>query len=347
MKRRLWHFILASVLVLAGCQGASVQTAQLTLPDESDSGIGGTGLINDSGIGGTGVIGVITGFGSIWVNGEHIYLNQNTRVEALQRNIPAENLEIGHQVRVVMDADNQAQQVELVWPMLGRVTAVNRENGEIELLGQSVRFDAQTMMADSVQVGDWVRVNGFAHSDNHQAWYATRIEPQTEQYAYIEAGLVQEGETWRVSGIELPNAQIKQMNQVENRARVWFDVNGTEHKVARVEILPSANSLQRILVQDYPQNIRQQWRVEGVQVDHGLHLFELVRQGENWQLQSQLRIGDWREHWPMKMRQTLKPASLRHSLQHQRQLQLQRPIGQPNHPMRQLKPTPMTPGPRH
>ena len=347
MKCGWMHFILASLLILAGCQGASVQTAQLTLPDESDSGFGGTGLINDSGIGGTGVIGVITGFGSIWVNGEHIYLNQQTRVEAMQQPISADKLEIGHQVRVVMNADNQAQKVELVWPMQGRVTVVNQENGEIELLGQSVRFDAQTLMADSVQVGDWVRVNGFADVDNHQAWYATRIEPQTEQYAYIEAGLVQEGETWRVGGIELPNAKIRQMNQAENRARVWFDVNGTGREVARVEILPSVNSLERILVQDYPQNIRQQWRVEGLQDGDGLHLFELVRQGESWQLQNQLRIGDWREHWPMKMRQTLKPQNLRHSLQYHRQLQLQRPFGQPNHPMRPLKSTPMPPGPRH
>ncbi len=67
MKTTRWPVCLLLVLLVACIPFAGAPA--------SDRGIGGTGapasgpVISDRGIGGTGIVGVVTGFGSVFVNG--------------------------------------------------------------------------------------------------------------------------------------------------------------------------------------------------------------------------------------------------------------------------------------
>lgn len=350
------------LLLNASCQTNSLSSQQLTLQtstEENDSGFGGTGLINDSGFGGTGVIGVVTGFGSIWVNGLHIKLDQQTQVQSQADAFDLNQLEIGHQVSVKLRENASfAERVEVFWPIQGPISHVDKDNQTIQVLGQTIQLDQHTQGLEQLKVGEFVRINSFGGS-NHQAWYATRIESQPDQQAYVEATLSQTSDqSWRVADTKLKSSQLPQNPQQGQRVRLEFKAENQVMRLTGVEPVIRTQRLesQRLLIQGQPQRVGDSWWLEGVKVQGlqqtspaGLQLFELQQDQQGWQIINRLEMRSWIKDWPQTMRQSIKPNhGLRvNELFRTRQLNHNAPRGLK--PMRDVRPShpPVSPSPRH
>src|ERR1700722_6771735 len=99
----------------------------------SDRGIGGTGapapgpLISDRGIGGTGIVGVITGFGSVFVNGLEVAYTPGTpiTVDGVSETDAAPR--VGQLGTIVATDDNglHAVSIDLRHEVSGPVTSVS------------------------------------------------------------------------------------------------------------------------------------------------------------------------------------------------------------------------------
>ena len=167
---RLFISLLASLLV-AGCSG----------------GIGGTGIRADGGIGGTGaragadvtLFGVITAFGSIWVNGVEVQYDRSTPIELNG----APELAVGQtvlvQARTSGGNEARASSIRVADAVVGPVTATDAARGLVYVAGRPVRVDASTprgagVTADLPRAGETLRVSGFATSDG--TIVATRVE---------------------------------------------------------------------------------------------------------------------------------------------------------------------------
>ena len=85
----------------------------------ADRGIGGTGApasgpaISDRGIGGTGIVGVITGFGSVFVNGLEVAYTPTTPVTVDGVPDPDAVLRVGQLVTIVASEDNGLHAVSI------------------------------------------------------------------------------------------------------------------------------------------------------------------------------------------------------------------------------------------
>jgi len=166
---RLLVTLLVSLLV-TGCSG----------------GIGGTGApVASGGIGGTGaragadvtLFGVITDFGSIWVNGVEVHYDRSTPVELNG----ASGLALGQTVlveaRALGQAEARATSIRVADAVVGSVAAGDGA-GVVRVDGRRVRIDASTVLGPGASAapgsGETLRVSGLATADGTIA--ATRIE---------------------------------------------------------------------------------------------------------------------------------------------------------------------------
>ena len=168
---RILLALLASALV-AGCSG----------------GIGGTGSRADGGIGGTGapaadlaLFGVVTGFGSIFVDGVEVHYDRATPLELNG----APQLALGQTVLVQARSlepmrgapQARATSIRVADALVGTVAAGDGA-GIVRVDGRRVRIDAGTVLGPGTgaapKSGETLRVSGFATADGTIA--ATRIE---------------------------------------------------------------------------------------------------------------------------------------------------------------------------
>ncbi len=138
-----------------------------------DTGTGGTGLQADVGIGGTGIVGVITGFGSICVNGIEVEYDRATPV--LENGSPGQagDLKVGQVVEVLAAGGGErvfARHIHVQDALRGPVTRVDRATRRLEVMHRPVRWDAGTVAGDrgssalaldQVRPGEFLRVSGF------------------------------------------------------------------------------------------------------------------------------------------------------------------------------------------
>lgn len=152
-------------------------------------GMGGTGIRSDGGIGGTGIraegdvgiIGVITGFGSICVNGIEVHYEPDTPVSADGSPASPASLALGQLVAVRAvgnGAQARARDIRILDAVVGRASAVDPATGELQVAGQRVQLAASTVLDAGLMgsnlVGQNVRISGLWRADGALA--ATRIE---------------------------------------------------------------------------------------------------------------------------------------------------------------------------
>ena len=155
----------------------------------SDRGIGGTGApasgpaISDRGIGGTGIVGVITGFGSVFVNGLEVAYTSTTPLTVDGVPDPDAALRVGQLATIVASDDHglNAVSIDVRHEVSGPVTSVSPDvvNPDTETLvvaGQTVAIDSGTQGARTVHPGDWVAVSGLREPDGVIA--ASRLDPR-------------------------------------------------------------------------------------------------------------------------------------------------------------------------
>lgn len=176
-----------ALALLAACSSAgpgdrTAAPATATKQAVAERGIGGTGItsgpVEDRGMGGTGIVGVITGFGSIWVNGIEVEFDPATPVRIDGRNARGDALQVG-QVAVVTAAGSgsrlDARSIAIRHEVSGPVEAVDANGGVLRVAGQRVTLAGQVWGdATTPKVGDWVAVSGLAGPDGGVA--ATRID---------------------------------------------------------------------------------------------------------------------------------------------------------------------------
>ena len=151
-------------------------------------GMGGTGIRADGGIGGTGIraeqdvgiIGIVTGFGSICVNGIEVAYDAATPVSADGAPASPAALALGQLVAVRAIGNGvqaRAKDIQILDAVVGRAAGVDPASGALQVAGQRVQLAASTVLASGL-VGDLVgqnlRVSGLWRADGSLA--ATRIE---------------------------------------------------------------------------------------------------------------------------------------------------------------------------
>jgi hypothetical protein len=139
----------------------------------SKGGIGGTGhLQGEGGIGGTGIVGIITGFGSIWVNGLEVQYDAKTPVADNAVIATANDLAIGQVVTIEASGSNnefKANKISVVDAVAGQITSIDTNTGKLIVLGQTITLSSKTIMHDQhnqanqlkLNVGDYIKVSGL------------------------------------------------------------------------------------------------------------------------------------------------------------------------------------------
>ncbi|MGM7317952.1 DUF5666 domain-containing protein [Idiomarina sp. ST10R2A5] len=174
--------VLAISGALTACGGSSSDS-----PNDNTSGENNN---DDTSITTTSVVseGVITGFGSVYVNGQR-YRSENAEIAV--GNSPAADeaqLKVGMVVTVAASAsddgeDPDAQQIRYEEHLQGPVSFIDREAEQIEVLGQTILFDDLTEFdetdIETLSVGDFIEVSGYINDEG--SFYATLVELETEE----------------------------------------------------------------------------------------------------------------------------------------------------------------------
>lgn len=152
-QMRTWLAII-SLFVVTAC--ALQQAPPLGTGDQLATNSG-----DGSGIGGTGIVGTITGYGSIYINGQEIFLQRNTRIEEHGKIHAATHLAIGMRAEVLADEDNGrliARLISLRSAVVGPVQAINIKSKHITVMGQNVVLATKSF--NGVRIGDTLRISG-------------------------------------------------------------------------------------------------------------------------------------------------------------------------------------------
>ena len=195
----------------------------------SDRGIGGTGAptntapsntapsgpaIADRGIGGTGIVGVITGFGSVFVNGLEVAYSPATPVTVDGAPDPDSVLRVGQLAAIVASDDHglHAVSIDVRHEVSGPVTSVTAGDGTggsmLVVAGQRVAIDSGTDGLQTVRPGDWVAVSGLRGPGGVIA--ASRIDQRTPGTVLVRGPATPRARDWRIGDLSVlpPNGAI-------------------------------------------------------------------------------------------------------------------------------------------
>ena len=177
----------------------------------SDRGIGGTGApaagpeISDRGIGGTGIVGVITGFGSVFVDGLEIAYDPSTPLTVDGEPDTQGALRIGQLAAIVASDDHglRAVSIAVQHEVSGPVTAVSAgaapDSRTAVVAGQRVAIGTGTDGLRTVHPGDWVAVSGLRQPDGTIT--ASRIDQQTPGPVLVRGPATPSAGGWRIGDL--------------------------------------------------------------------------------------------------------------------------------------------------
>jgi hypothetical protein len=211
--------------VVEGCAGGDGQVGTAPRPGkpapvggiggtglaQGPGGIGGTGLkdwgiISPNGIGGTGIVGIVTGHGSIWVNGLEVEIAPGAHIEQDGQPIPAALLAVGDLVAVQAQGDGPqpiAQAVAVVPVLQGPVQEAERATGKVKVLGQTVRIGQETRLREGgfPAIGQSIRVHGLLRADGTVE--ASSIAPASGGSVRLTGTLERRESGWMAAGVPL------------------------------------------------------------------------------------------------------------------------------------------------
>ena len=189
-------------LMLAACGGSSGDSASNN--SSSAASVASNGLAQ----------GMITGFGSVIVNGVHYDVSAGA-IEIDGESLVESDLNVGQFVRITgkLNSDGktgQALKLEGESQLIGPITSIDLDAGTLVALGQTILFTADTFFADELtaaelQVGDIIKVSSYLNAE--EMMVATRIALKSEQ----------------------SNGSVQLTGDIENldTANMTFEINGT------------------------------------------------------------------------------------------------------------------------
>ena len=213
--------IITLLLIISITACVSNQSEVIAANDEdTDIGLGGTGMLANtgsgqggSGLGGTGIIGEITGFGSVFVNGIEVEYDNHTTFTINGERAAPQQLVIGDVVEVLtVDAKQhtQAQVINLRHEIIGEVESVEAHTYSFTINGQSI---VQSIGKSTLpEVGTSVAVAGFRIDE--QTILSTRVTP------------AKSGQTLLHTGTELP---------FSNKAQRWLVQTHVQTKTVNLQ----------------------------------------------------------------------------------------------------------------
>lgn len=289
MMRSLLLIMLLPVMVLVGCTSqtkSNLPESNRSLAhnaggeDESDGiggtglqsegdGLGGTGMLAESdGIGGTGIIGPISGFGSIIVNGMHIDYPPEMPITLNGERASTEELKIGRVVEVHARSAVSglaAHTITIMDAVVGPIEAINRADGTLRVLGQTVYLDRETVLFSNLDIpgtlkslkrGDLLRVSGLHLASG--SLVATRVELAKPDARWFVTGRVREltTEGFSIGGLRVKrDAEWPGGLQDGRLAQVQGEQVGDHFLGQNLLVKPDTpfnGMVERLVIQGYP-----------------------------------------------------------------------------------------------
>lgn len=198
--RRPWRRLLAGALLTVGlapvgypatdCPGSGFGGTGNSAPGEDGTGFGGTGAQPCAGSTPLGVVGVITGFGSIFVGGQEIHYPPDAAIQTPAGTRTPSALRLGQTVVVRARSDGSrvdADRIAIAPVLVGPVQAASANT--LLALGQPVHITARTRLAGfgkpGIAPGDRVAVYGLRTADG--SVIATRVaRRRPADWVYLE-----------------------------------------------------------------------------------------------------------------------------------------------------------------
>lgn len=184
MKPQVSILALTIAFILTGCGGGDSATAPVN-PGAGTTPVNpGTGSSPDPVI----INGVITGFGSIVVNGVHYSTNASTISTDDNPSATEQELAVGMLVQVdgTLNADGStgsARTIKYGAQIEGPVSFVDLANNQLTVLGQLIDVDDLTVYErvtfETIKAGDVLEISGFVKATGR--FYASRIQRETSQ----------------------------------------------------------------------------------------------------------------------------------------------------------------------
>lgn len=145
-------------------------------------GIGGTGQQADGGMGGTGIVGIVTGFGSVCVNGLEVHYDATTPVNRNGLPALADQLALGQVIAIEAAGKNgqlRARRISILEALAGPTTQVDVASGQLRVMGQTVKISGDTRLVgvghlDELAVGVALHVSGYRDAADQVV--ASRLE---------------------------------------------------------------------------------------------------------------------------------------------------------------------------
>jgi hypothetical protein len=182
LKQILLAAVITAVAVACGSSGSSMSQSS-----------GNTPLM---------ATGVITGFGSIYLNGKH-FQTTHAAIRKNRKAVDQSQLAVGEVARIKAsmnqtDGTEDAEQVDVEEVVVGPISAIDTTAGmgmaTITVLGQTVKVNAGTSLSKSIpdigslKAGDVIAVDGLVDSNGDIA--ATRIDKDNGNSPYQVVGTV-------------------------------------------------------------------------------------------------------------------------------------------------------------
>lgn len=239
-------------------------------------GLGGTGQVADNGLGGTGIVGVVTGFGSVCVNGLKVEYEADTPVQQDGRPVPQSALAVGQVVALQADGPGgqlQAQRIVVLDAAVGPLGTVDAAGGRFSVMGQTATA-LELAALRGLQPGQWVRVSGQRLADGEIR--ATRVQPVEPGQAWVAGPLVRTADgTWQVGATPLAaDAALPAEAAPGLEVAVAGDWIDGRLRVSRVTVRPTRAALgpvQSVVLQGYVH------QVSGQQLTLGFETLTLSR----------------------------------------------------------------------
>jgi hypothetical protein len=204
------------VLLLPSCAGQRPKATAAAPPSVcrlapdggsvADRGIGGTGgpALADRGIGGTGIIGVITGFGSVCLDGLEVGMQNAPLVTIDGQPSDAGSLRGGQFAAIEAGPDLRARSVAIRHEVSGPVETIEQAGTVLQVAGQRVLVLDTTLGTPGVQHGDWVAVSGLRIPGG--AIEATRIDRRLPGLVIVHGTATAAGQGAAIGGLALSGA---------------------------------------------------------------------------------------------------------------------------------------------
>lgn len=230
--------------------GTDVLLRLIGVPNDEERGIGGTGVIahdngprEERGLGGTGIIGVVTGFGSVCVNGYKVEVTDATRVTVEGLAGTAQDIRLGQVVEIEARSHGNtlaAASINVRLAVAGPVTAVSPDGATLTVAGQTVTAAGfgGSVPATPPAVGQWVAVSGLRRVDDVIVATSVVALPEAGRQVVVSGPIRDDAGTRRIGALKLVDgAQAASGERVIVRGPLTAE--STIAAVAQIEAPPA------------------------------------------------------------------------------------------------------------